>query len=150
MLTPTEYFDGILIKVKPQFSKFNVNLKLIWRKGNLLPMKNIYYSGYSSNLLEECNFIWSAILSPSLLISYCYTPSIKVTINAVARWVFCPSVPRTDKKENQIILIYDEFRMEQLQSHIRLMASSYIGKYLRISSYIRKPFLIYDFATAPL
>jgi hypothetical protein len=30
--------------------------------------------------------------------------------------------------------------MEQLQSH---MASSYMGKYLRISSYIRKPFLIY-------
>jgi hypothetical protein len=35
--------------------------------------------------------------------------------------------------------------MEQLQSH-----ASYMGKYLRISSYIRKPFLIYDFATAPL
>ncbi len=29
-------------------------------------------------------------------------------------------------------------------------ASSYIGKNLLISSYIRKPFLIYDFATAPL
>ncbi len=26
----------------------------------------------------------------------------------------------------------------------------YAGKYSRISSYIRKPFLIYDFATAPL
>ncbi len=37
--------------------------------------------------------------------------------------------------------------MEQLQL---TTASSYIGKYLRISSYIRKPFLIYDFATAPL
>ena len=40
--------------------------------------------------------------------------------------------------------------MEQLQSHIWLTASSYLGKYFRISSYIRKPFLIYDFATAPL
>jgi hypothetical protein len=40
--------------------------------------------------------------------------------------------------------------MEQLQSHIWLTASSYMGKYLRISSYIRKPFLIYDYATAPL
>jgi hypothetical protein len=42
--------------------------------------------------------------------------------------------------------------VEQLQSHIWLTASSYMGKYLRISSYIyiRKPFLIYDFATAPL
>ncbi len=46
-----------------------------------------------------------------------------------------------------------KFRMEQLQSHIWLTASSYMscmGKYLRISSYIRKPFLIYDFATIPL
>ncbi len=30
------------------------------------------------------------------------------------------------------------------------MASPYMGKYLRISSYIRRPFLIYDFTTAPL
>ncbi len=43
-----------------------------------------------------------------------------------------------------------KFKMEQLQSHIWLTASSYLGKYLRISSYIRKPFLIYGFATAPL
>ncbi len=40
--------------------------------------------------------------------------------------------------------------MEQLQSHIWLTSSSYMGKYLRISSFSRKPFLIYDFATAPL
>ncbi len=41
--------------------------------------------------------------------------------------------------------------MEQLQSHIWLTDFSYMGKYLRISSHIRKPFLlIYDFATAPL
>ncbi len=33
--------------------------------------------------------------------------------------------------------------MEQLQSHIWLTAFAYVGKYLRISSYIRKPFLIY-------
>jgi hypothetical protein len=33
--------------------------------------------------------------------------------------------------------------MEQLQSHIWLTAFSYMGKYLRISSYIWKPFLIY-------
>ncbi len=60
----------------------------------------------------------------------------------------------TGKKENQIFLIHvfliRKFRMEQLQNHTWLTASSYMGKYLRISSYIRKPFLIYDFATAPL
>ncbi len=37
--------------------------------------------------------------------------------------------------------------MEQLQSHIWLMASSYMVKYLGISSY-GKPFLIYEFTTA--
>ncbi len=56
----------------------------------------------------------------------------------------------TVKKEKKIFLIYKEIQLEQLQSHIWLTASSYIGKYLRISSYIRKPFLKYDFATAPL
>ncbi len=40
--------------------------------------------------------------------------------------------------------------MDQLQSHIWLTASSYMVKFLCISSHIRKPFLIYDFATAPL
>jgi len=40
--------------------------------------------------------------------------------------------------------------MVQLQSHIWLTASSYMGKYLRISSYFRKPFLTYDLAAAPL
>jgi hypothetical protein len=55
----------------------------------------------------------------------------------------------TDKKENQIFLIYKEIQNGAV-------AKSYItngllmGKYLCISSYIRKPFLIYDFATAPL
>ncbi len=43
-----------------------------------------------------------------------------------------------------------KFRMEQLQSHRCLTASSNIRKYLSISSYIRNPFLIYDFATTPL
>jgi hypothetical protein len=47
-------------------------------------------------------------------------------------------------------LIYKKFRREQWQSYIWLKASSYMTKYLRIFSYIRKPFLICDFATAPI
>ncbi len=43
-----------------------------------------------------------------------------------------------------------KFIREQLHSLIWLIASSYVTKYLRITSYIRKPFLVYDFATAPL
>jgi hypothetical protein len=45
-----------------------------------------------------------------------------------------------------------KFRIEQFQSHKWLTAStnsSYIWKYLRISSYIRKPFLIYDHSEFP-
>jgi hypothetical protein len=81
------------------------------------------------------------------------------------------STSYTDKKENQNFLIYKEiqngafaksymtnglliyreiFAHLLMQSHIWLTASSYIGKYFRISSYIKKPFLIYDFATASL
>ncbi len=54
----------------------------------------------------------------------------------------------TDKKENLIFLIYKEIHNGAVIYDIT--ASSYMGKYLRISSYISKPFLIYDFATAPL
>ncbi len=54
------------------------------------------------------------------------------------------------KKKIKFSSYIRKFRVEQLQSHIRLTASSYKGKYLSISSNIRKAFLIYDFATAPL
>jgi hypothetical protein len=59
----------------------------------------------------------------------------------------------TDKKENQKFLIDKEIQSGAVaKSYMtRLTASSYMGKFLHISSYcIRKPFLIYDFATAPL
>ncbi len=52
------------------------------------------------------------------------------------------------KKKIKFSSFIRKFSMEQLQSHIWLTTSSYMGKYMRISSYIRKPFLIYDFATA--
>ncbi len=56
----------------------------------------------------------------------------------------------TDKKENQIFLLYKEIQNGAVAKSyiIWLTASSYI--HLSISSYIMKPFLIYDFATAPL
>ena len=48
------------------------------------------------------------------------------------------------KKKIKFFSYIRKFRIEQLQ-----LASSYMLQYLRISSYIRKPFLIYDFVTAP-
>jgi hypothetical protein len=55
--------------------------------------------------------------------------------------------PNTDKKENQIFLIYSvrKFRVEQLQSQMYIwgMASLYMRKYEEAV------IVIYDFATAP-
>ncbi len=61
----------------------------------------------------------------------------------------------TDKKENEIFLIYEEIQngavaKSYMTNCLLIYVILYIGKYLRISSYIRKPFLIYDFATIPL
>jgi hypothetical protein len=64
--------------------------------------------------------------------------------------VLLSAVPALIKKENKIFLICKEFQKGSVAKlySIWLTASSYdMVKYLRISSYIRKPFLIYDFAT---
>ncbi len=55
--------------------------------------------------------------------------------------------PSPDKKRKENFFIYKEIQRDRVQSHIWLRASSYMIKYLRISSYIRKPFLIFDFAS---
>jgi hypothetical protein len=47
------------------------------------------------------------------------------------------------KKKIKFSSCIRKFRVEQLQSNIWLTASSYMGKYLRISSYIRNPFFIH-------
>jgi hypothetical protein len=54
------------------------------------------------------------------------------------------------KKKIKFSSYIRKFRVEQMQSRIWLTASSYMVKYLRISSNIRKPFLIYDFAPDPI
>jgi hypothetical protein len=59
----------------------------------------------------------------------------------------------TDKKENKIFLIFEEIQKGAVaKSYMTngLLESSYMTKYLRISSNIRKPFLIYDFATTSI
>ncbi len=95
--------------------------------------------------------------------SYCYNTVYK-TAAAISKYCYCTQKrtglhmkalnklpPYTEKRKSIFPNIrIRKFRMEQLQSHIRLTASSYMGKQLRISSYIRKPFLIYHFATDPL
>jgi hypothetical protein len=55
-----------------------------------------------------------------------------------------------DKIENLISLIYKEIQNGAVAKTYMTNGLLIYGEYLRISSYIRKPFLIYDFATAPL
>ncbi len=72
------------------------------------------------------------------------------TIMKILKWQTQKNSHTFFKKKIKFSSYIRKFRVEQLQSHIWLAASSYMGKYLRISSYIRKPFLINDFATAPV
>jgi hypothetical protein len=44
---------------------------------------------------------------------------------------------------------YKEIQRDRVQSHMWLTASSFMAKYLRISSYIRELFFIYDFSSDP-
>jgi hypothetical protein len=53
----------------------------------------------------------------------------------------------TEKKENEISLIYNEIQRDQ---SYMATASSYMVKKLHVSSYIEKPFLIYDFVPDPI
>ena len=54
------------------------------------------------------------------------------------------------KKKRKFSSYVRKFRWDRVQqSHIWLIISSYMTKYLRIFSYIRKPFLIHDFAPDP-
>ncbi len=55
--------------------------------------------------------------------------------------------PSTDKKENKIFFY---FQKGSVAKSYMTNASSHVVKYLRISSYIRKPFLIYDYTTTSL
>jgi hypothetical protein len=58
----------------------------------------------------------------------------------------------TDKKESEILLIYKEIQRGAVaKSYMTKGHPMYcMTKYLHISSNIKKPFLIYDFATTPV
>ncbi len=54
------------------------------------------------------------------------------------------------KNKIKFSLYIGKFRVEQLQSHIWGRASQNIRKCENMSPYMRRPLVIYDFATAPL
>jgi hypothetical protein len=55
----------------------------------------------------------------------------------------------TNKKENQIFLIYNEIQNGAIAKSNMTICLLIYGEIFAHFSYIRKPFLIYDFATAP-
>jgi hypothetical protein len=65
---------------------------------------------------------------------------------------FYTHIPTLMKKKIKFSSHIRKFRMEQVAKSFMTngLLIQYMVKYLRISSYIRKPFLIYDFASAPL
>jgi hypothetical protein len=54
------------------------------------------------------------------------------------------------KKEKKIFVVYKEIPNGSVAESYMTNGLLIYGEILRISSYIRKPFLIFDFATAPL
>jgi hypothetical protein len=56
---------------------------------------------------------------------------------------------RIDKKENKIFLIYKEIQSGAVaKSYLRKGFLNYMRKCANISPYMRRPLVIYDFATA--
>jgi hypothetical protein len=56
----------------------------------------------------------------------------------------------TDKKEKQVFLIYKEIQSGAVANSYMTNGLLIYGDFFCISSYITKPFLKYDFETAPL
>jgi hypothetical protein len=56
----------------------------------------------------------------------------------------------SDKKENKIVLIQKEIQSGAAAKSYMTNSLLRDEEYLRISSYMRKPFFIYDFSTATL
>ncbi len=58
------------------------------------------------------------------------------------------AISHTDKKENQIFLIYKEIQSGAVAKSF-MRKGLYMRKCANISPYMRRPLVIYDFANAP-
>ncbi len=107
---------------------FGAKGKLIHKKNQ---KQNISWHFLSKNVSHNnvCNSIFDTFTGQDS--PFCHKKRFKI------------NVPYTAVKR--------KFWRDQVQSHIWLTASLYmVVIYWRISSYIRKPFLIYEFATDPI
>ncbi len=85
--------------------------------------------------------IYITIVKVNILKCVCFLSTKRSNLirNGVFRnyYMWISAVCRTDKKKNLFSSYIRIFRRARLQSHIWLMASSYMVKYVRISSYTR-------------
>jgi hypothetical protein len=99
-----------------------------WRGRGDLPKENtVYIREYSRIQLPLCHLFFYYFFFVTSCSWYCGFSGDKTALI---------------KKKIKFSSYIRKFSMEQLQSHIWLTASSYMGKCLCISSYIRKPFHI--------
>jgi hypothetical protein len=79
-----------------------------------------------------------------------YSPhTVPLLITAVLPLTLNPGRCHTDKKKIKFFSYVRKFRVEQSQSHMWGRVSLYMRKCANISPYMRRPLVIYDFATAP-
>ncbi len=91
------------------------------------------------NIWGKCYFRFISVVYPLNNIAYCWPIFLSVMLARERYLAVCyPNHHTLIKKKIKFSSYIRKFRMEQLQSHIWLTASSYMGKYLRVSSYIRK------------
>ncbi len=96
-------------------------------------------------MLDSCGHMYRKVDSPWL-------PAVARLQGCNTNWMMpLPSPPQPTLIKKSNFLAYKEIHNGAVaKSYTWLTASSYLVKYLCISSYIRKPFLLYDFAIAPL
>jgi hypothetical protein len=111
------------------------NLACYWTRRDCLGQKTIsHYCPFKGWTV----FIWTVV----------YTAETSSTVARTLLHIDFTLI----KKKRKVSSYIRKFRKEQLQSHIWLTASTTTNmvKYLRISSYIRKPLLLYDLAFEPI
>ncbi len=126
-----EYADKWTFGIWPGFTYIQLHYSTIVH--SILKRLYIYCIGRGQCFL--CRLIWLQCLPPPLL---SYNTGYILLFLSLCLSSLCAEPAYTDKKEVKFSSYMRKFRMEQLQSHIWLTASSYMVKYLCISSYIWK------------
>jgi hypothetical protein len=143
----------------------------IWTGGNAIPFLGLFVSNFLyfffavlEKILERVGNTWLKVIGGSRVDASTTTSILRNgqplpddIENAVevshtkqkTKGNWKPFVRTLIKKKRKFSICIRKLRKDRLQSHIKQTAFSYMTKNLHIFSYIRKPFLIYDYATDP-